>query len=448
MRMKKVVLYLAILAACLCGCTKPVESTPVPPVAVAPATASSGETPTAISAPTQAMASPTALPPTETISPPAAPTPTETIPAPMVDAIDHIPGSTEIAIQKIHMHSASLGWATGGLAGANDHVLRTLDGGATWIDVTPPEPAPAVGEQRIAEAYFFDPDVAWVMYYTDGAPPSSPQVAVWRTQDGGGAWNASAPLETSDLNEFFTPTDLQFVDAQTGWLLAHVGVGMNHDYVALFRSSDGGQTWQRLIDPYGDSSIQSCSKTSMLFITPQEGWLTGDCNGVAPGVLLFKTVDGGTTWNPIELPPPASEPNLYSNDFIAACGAYTPTLFNPQQVRLVVRCVRYNLDPMVTEYYLYSSDDGGGTWSSTAYPGGALIFTDSQTGLALGKEIYKTSNGGQSWNRIGRVTWEGDFYFLNEQIGWAVARDGEQIALVQTSNGGQKWALMAPQTAP
>jgi photosystem II stability/assembly factor-like uncharacterized protein len=83
---------------------------------------------------------------------------------------------------------------------------------------------------------------------------------------------------------------------------------MSHDYVVLYRSIDGGATWERLLDP--DNAVQACYKTGMLFTSAQEGWLTGTCSGVAAGVWLYRTGDGGVTWQPVQLPAPESRPDL------------------------------------------------------------------------------------------------------------------------------------------
>jgi photosystem II stability/assembly factor-like uncharacterized protein len=38
--------------------------------------------------------------------------------------------------------------------------------------------------------------------------------------------------------------------------------------------------------------------------------------------------------------------------------------------------------------------------------------------------------------------------FVSEQIGWGVARTGELIALVKTTNGGVTWTELTPIVGP
>jgi photosystem II stability/assembly factor-like uncharacterized protein len=77
-----------------------------------------------------------------------------------------------------------------------------------------------------------------------------------------------------------------------------------------------------------------------------------------------------------------------------------------------------------------------------------LYFTNAQTGLALGRVIYRTDNGGNSWSLSKLVDWDGQFSFLDLNTGWAVASNAGQIALVQTVDGGRTWQKVRPVVAP
>jgi photosystem II stability/assembly factor-like uncharacterized protein len=351
-------------------------------------------------------------------------------------------------VTSINMIDANLGWAIGGLADPGDHVLYTEDGGLTWTDLTPPEEVAPDGDHKTATGYFQDAQTAWVIYsFTSGITPA--QSVVWRTLDGGLTWLVSQPLDITNLSEFYNPSHLQFVNGQTGWLMVHVGVGMNHDYFVLYRSSDSGLTWERLLDPYNDSSgIMSCSKTGMLFTDATNGWLTGDCHGVAAGVLLFKSSDGGITWERMSLPDPATAPGLFS-DMLAACGSYDPFFFSNDLGHLAVNCTYYDHDPITYQYFVYSTQDGGSNWTSSTYPGESLYFFSANTGWALAKKIHRTSDGGLTWKAISNVTWSAeDIDFVSERIGWLVARAEEAIALVKTTVGGAHWAMLVPMVGP
>lgn len=431
MKLKSILPFLMLfLVIILGGCSAPTT--------IIPATA----TLTAISPTETMLPTTTPMPPTETPTP-LPPTPTLTPKNP----IQHFTAGQEFTVSSIYMVDANLGWAIGGLTDWGDHVLSTVDGGLTWKDVSPPEEAAPSGDNLAATGFFPDAQTGWVIYsYTSGITPS--QSVVWRTQDGGITWQASQPLDLTDLSEFYNPSHLQFVNGQMGWLMVHVGVGMNHDYIILYRSNNGGLTWDRLLDPYTDSSgIMSCSKTGLLFTDKTQGWLTGDCHGVAAGVQLFKSSDGGATWALVTLPDPTNAPGLFSN-FEAACGSYDPFFFSNELGHLAVNCMDYSQDPPTYQYYIFTTYNGGSDWASSTYPGETLYFFSEGTGWALARKIHRTTDGGFTWKAIANVNWDVEVDFVTEQVGWGVARAETEFALVKTIDGGAKWAMLVPRVGP
>lgn len=469
---RKLILTLcfSVLAVVLAGCSaqaesSPQASSPMLPTDLLPTTEAPVLLPSNTSLPTAGLS--LTLAPTSTPEPASMPTPTSTsemsvplpatdtplppaLPTPAGPVIAHLQPGQAITVMMIHMLDATSGWAIGGQGQESDHVLITADGAQTWRDVTPPEPDPA-GSNPAALGFFADAATAWVTYSSQGGMTVPATAVVWCTQDGGQNWQSSSPLDLQGLNELYLASDLVFVGPQDGWLLVHVGVGMSHDYVVLYRTTDGGQTWARLIDPYGDSGIQGCQKTALVFTSPQTGWLTGDCNGVMAGAFLFQTADGGQTWQPVTLPTPAGAPNLFS-DPGPACGTWSPIFLSPQDGKLIVRCLDYTQDPAVISYYLFTTHDGGSSWASTSSPAGSLAFTTDDTGWALGRDLFHTADGGQTWMEVKTVNWDGQFSFVSDSLGWAVARAasdaGTLIALVQTSDGGQTWSEVYPAIAP
>jgi photosystem II stability/assembly factor-like uncharacterized protein len=390
----------------------------------------------------------TPLPPTETPTsvPPTAVPPTATETTPPQKVIQHFPSPQQFTVTAIHMVDANNGWAIGGLGNVGDHVLFTQDGGSTWKDITPPEPASNSGDNKSAVGYFQDALNAWVTYtYTGFIIPT--QAVVWHTQDGGASWQASRPLDLSGLSETFAPSDLLFINGHSGWLLAHVGAGMNHDYVTLYHSQDGGISWTQLINPNNDGGIQSCHKTAIVFTDATHGWLTGDCNSVAPGVLLFKTSDGGASWQSLDLPDPLGAQGLFTDPNVA-CGSYDPFFFSNDLGHLGVRCYNFTVSPMTHNYYIYTTRDGGATWTSSTYPGESLYFISPDTGWAVSQKIQRTKDGGGTWSVLTNVDWTAKFDFISEKVGWGVAQTGDAIALVRSIDGGMIWSQLTPKVMP
>ena len=81
-------------------------------------------------------------------------------------------------------------------------------------------------------------------------------------------------------------------------------------------------------------------------------------------------------------------------------------------------------------------------------PNDGLYYFDPNYGFALGKNIYQTIDGGATWTLIKQVIWDGQFSFVNMNMGWAVARNENEIALEVTTNGGATWKTINPFVAP
>jgi photosystem II stability/assembly factor-like uncharacterized protein len=399
---------------------------------------------------------PTVLPASPVPPMPALATPTAIVlpTAALGPAIQHFAAGQAFDVTYIRMVTATGGWAIGGLNQASDHVFRTQDGGRTWRDVTPPEPAPGADEKLAALGFFKDATHVWVVYGPAGWGSFPPYIFVWFTHDGGASWSYGA-IDTSISVEAFSPWYLNFSDDQHGWLLVFLGAGMMHNYVALFATRDGGATWTDILDPFTDGGIQSFSKTGMIFVDAQTGWLTRDGHGVDQVPHIFRTSDGGVTWERIDLPTPVNEPALYDQ---WTCGTYSPNAFSAQSVILALKCLNTN-DFKTEKDYLYSTNDGGTTWQMYLLPadyalGQGLLFFDAQNGLALGRKIYRTEDSGQTWSLLSVLDWDGQFNFVDPNLGWAVARNqgtGE-IALVITRSGGErwdgKWDIIKPTVGP
>lgn len=414
----------ALLAGVLTGCNVPFQGGDVEPPGSEVA-----EQPAASATP----AAPVVLP----TEPPA---PTQPAPA-LGPAIPHFEPEQLVLITFIHMISPSVGWGVGGLEGAQDHVLRTQDGGTTWQDVTPPEPAPeAGGFAKTAIGAFLDAQVGRVLYYPEALTPQPTAATVWATQDGGASWTASQSIALDFLGSTDLPPLLRFADADNGWLLAQQGAAGMHRYpVYLLRTSDGGATWETIIDPYAGEGLQSCNKTGLFFLDAQTGWVTVDnCPVTAPELSV--TSDGGRTWEARPLPVPANRPTLFDD---ALCEAHSPQLLTPAIGALGLTC-RLGLNIS----YVYLTQDGGATWEPHLYPGGELVMLSPRVGFALSRRIYQTLDGGVTWTATKVVEWDGQFSWVDERAGWAVARSNGALALVKTSNAGRIWDLLKPRVGP
>lgn len=175
----------------------------------------------------------------------------------------------------------------------------------------------------------------------------------------------------------------------------------------IFRTFDGGQTWDSLLIPVYVSNIQ--------FINDSTGF-AGGSDG-----FVYRTTDLGTNWN-----------LMGSNTWDDLTGMFF---------------LNKDTGYQITGNIIDKTTDGGITWqvifNSTGYGetiGGKMMFPDSITGYAVqgfysGGAISKTSDAGSTWSDLLIPL---DFYphscfFWNQNIGWAVGHNGK---ISKTNDGG------------
>lgn len=403
---------------------------------------------------------------TDTVPAPTEPAPTAVAPTPTPEPtaillegtpLARLDVAQPLAVNQLRMVDAQTGWAVAqGENDPNDRLLFTRDGGQTWRDVSPPQPLDEQAQQALGQAATVavrGSQNAWATFYDRTAAPLSAPAYVWRTADGGNTWLPSAPLPVQDA-AFYSPSDVVFVDEKTGWLLAHVDAGMMKDYIYLLGTTDGGATWQVLVDPFAEAHglPMSCGKTGLVFADARAGWITGDCQGVQPGApFLYQTIDGGATWQAVTLPAPESAPTLFDDENFA-CGTRPPLFFDGTNGVLAVNCLDFanSTDPN----FIYQTTDGGQTWR-VAGLGGAFVsgqFFDANTGVLVVRNanaenaLFATRDGGQTLTQVRALEAPAFVNFINLETGWLLG-NASGPAGVTALNGAQAQPL-APQLAP
>lgn len=377
------------------------------------------------------------------------------------DSDDSADGSEQLQIGRLALFDDGAGWATGrpGEA-ATDQVFVTTDGGESWQNVTPEEPQSDTLQPTFdltAAAYFASPQQAWVAFSQPQPAAESEAPQVWLTADGGQSWQPSAALDLEEIPfDYFGPSDLDSLDGQFGWLMAHLGAGMSHDYIAIFTTQDGGESWQRVTDPDNNPDIQACNKSGLLFTSSEEGWLAGNCPGLMQPLFLYRTSDGGATWAQTELPAPEGleEGNLGDN-----CGVPQIAPLSGAGLSLALRC--FDFEEESSQAWLYTTEDGGANWQAQPLPEAAGVFTflDGQEGWYLAADesqldedsrLYHTTDGGATWQSLAQIAGQGlaQIQFADASTGWAITGYPPERTLFRTTDGGATWQELQPVVIP
>ncbi|UCF60391.1 MAG: hypothetical protein JSV37_11590 [Anaerolineaceae bacterium] len=374
---------------------------------------------------------------------PSCPPTPEPTPCPGSVPIPLLPPDQPVSITSLHMINSTVGWAVAGLESDDAHILRTDDGGRSWLDVTPPQMTMNCGQYPLhARGYYHNAEVAWLLYY-EAMHARSPS-GIWRTLDGGKTWELSLLLQrnTDTFGGLFTWPILEFIDSEHGWLLIDYFLGAGSHGAELFRTIDGGRSWELIPEAH----LTRGSGLDM--IDRMHGWETSN-HPIVVYMGLAVTDDGGHTWEFQELPYPSELLDVEEYDPFS-CYVSSPILNSSQWGSVVVQCER--------DYFLYNSADGGQTWEAEIIPGGPPEFITSLIGWAIevpetddvddpkSLQLYRTEDGGQTWRRLSTLDWYGQLQFVNENVGWALVESGDMIVLMHTSDGGETWERLMPRT--
>jgi len=385
------------------------------------------------------------------------PSPTTLITATSSSPDLHLKTGTALTIDQVKMFNDTQGW---GLGEADNNlvqrILFTNDGGRTWKDLTPaPVLANPPQDGLSALAHFSGIQNAWVTFAGRSPSPDSPTLVVWHTLDGGASWEKSQPLDMTGVQlEFQNPSDLGFLDEQHGWMMVHVGAGMMHDYFAAFTTANGGQTWQRILDPTTQYPVMSCSKSGYTFTSSTSAWITGNCPGLMPYLFIYHSADSGTSWNQVTLPVPDGKPaNYFTQGGSIACGLPALNLGDEHELSLTLTCT--NLNNSTALSWIYSSSDDGASWSQHPLPlpytkidllnlnEGFFVGSQTTDPTAAGA-VYHTSNGGATWAMTTSTAWTGTPNFINSLNGWVIAEHNQVTAFVHSVDGGKTWGEIKP----
>lgn len=367
------------------------------------------------------------------------------------------PGAA-LKLRELQMVDARHGWALGQIGdGRVEQLLFTADAGESW-QVRTPHGAPAVeNEQQLeAAAYFASADQGWLSYALPAPIPAEAAPRVWVTRDGGASWESDTALDLSGMPyEHFYPTDLGSLDGRFGWLLAHLGAGMSHDYIAIFTTADGGATWQRVSDPDANPEIQACGKSGLVFTSESDGWLAGDCPGLMPQLFFYRTADGGATWAPALLPLVEGQPAGSAEEMGNACGVRQMALVAPRSIVLSLHCVDFEASS--SQIWLYRSEDNGESWQAQPLPvsDGLFDFVSPAEGWVLGDLegapgiLFATNDGGVTWTQVAQLPAQGQVDFVDAAHGWILARSAmEEPQLFRLDTDGESWQPLEPAIAP
>ena len=298
-------------------------------------------------------------------------------------------------------------------------IVKSTDGGASWNPANsglPPVQVFALAIDPLNSSTLYAGTASGISKSTDGG-------ASWSTVNSG---LPKPPADKQPVNQNrYASTSSLIIDPQNPSTIYAVVNHFNAPGELLFKSADGGGSW----NPAGSGLPQS---HIMLAIDPQNpGTLYA---GTGQGV--FKTDDGGTNWNPVNsgLPSFLTEPYTTVN----------PVVIDRQHPDTI-----YTVIGNLSGGRVFKSMNSGGSWSdsSSGLPQATPIRSlqidpqfPSTLYAATKVGVFKSTDGGTSWaasNSGLTATFILDVAIdpRNASTLYASTDNG----LVKTTDGGANW---------
>ncbi len=258
-------------------------------------------------------------------------------------------GAQDDPISSFHLLTPTTGWALVG-----NKLLWTEQNGKDWQDRTPK----LSSNQTITSVFFLNSTSGWVLLGTQPTTGTFTSFSPESTTDAGKTWTKTAPLQVSpDLLPVLSRlTFLTFFDAKHGWLELQLASSSNFKYGLLFATQNGGATWSELPRPPVVDQMD--------FISPTVGWIAG---GPA-GDSLYRTTDGGKSWQAQTLPVPPGTADAKRPQYSK------PSFSNSNDGILPVTYLGTNDDPY-SSFAVYTTSNGGNSWSQKSFEKLSVIGT-------------------------------------------------------------------------
>ncbi len=320
----------------------------------------------------------------------------------------------------------------------NGGVWKTTDYGLTWTPIFDDQPTQSIGAIAVAPS---DPKV---IYVGSGEGLQRPDLSVgdglYKSIDAGRTWQHLGLREARQIGAVIVdPGDANRVFVAA---LGHP-YGPNEER-GVFRSTDGGRTWQKVL--YKDENTGAIDVAfdpanaqivyAVLWAARQGPWEYDNAYvGTTSG--LFKSTDGGATWQPLTRGLPTA------GDGLGRIGiGVAPS--DPGRIYAWVTARASGL---------YRSDDAGATWTrmntETRVWGRGDDFANVRvdpknpdTVYAANTSTYRSTDGGRTFSAIKGAPGGDDYHTIwinpnNPDIILIAADQGATI----TVNRGQTWSL-------
>ena len=320
-------------------------------------------------------------------------------------------------------------------------VWKTEDAGETWTPIFDRAGSASVGALAVAPS---DPKV---IYVGTGQIHTRYDIAsgdgVYRSDDGGKSWRHLGLAATRAIGRIHV--DPRDANVAVVAALGHI-FGPNRER-GIYRTEDGGKSWSHVLfvdDGTGGADLAADPENpSVLYASLWQArnfpWLSYFVPDVGPASAIYKSLDGGRTWEKLTGGGwPSTE--IGRVGLAAAAGGRVYALVDAPPAA----------SGSASAAGLYRSDDGGATWSRVNdTPGLASSYLNRLTVdprnrdvvYVTGQSLRRSEDGGKTLHFFKGAPGGDDYHFLwinpkNPQLMVTASDQGTVVTL----NGGQSWS--------
>lgn len=280
------------------------------------------------------------------------------------------------------------------VATASGGVFKTVNGGISWKPVFDEQPVSTIGDVTVSQS---EPDVVWVgTGEANNRQSSSWGVGVYKSSDGGRTWNNMGLKDTHHIPRIVihpSNTNVVYVAAQ-GHLWG------SNDERGVFKTSDGGKTWAKVLFVNADTGVTDLvmdpmNPDTLYAAAYQRRRSAFGMNGGGPGSAIYRTTDGGATWKKLTNGLPKTEMGRIGLDVYRRNGNIVYALIESE------------------DSGIYRSDDKGENWTRMSnYNPRPMYFSqvridpnNDQRIWAAGVNMGYSEDGGKTFatNRVSRI---------------------------------------------
>ncbi len=323
-----------------------------------------------------------------------------------------------------------IGASTGG-------ILKTTDLGATWTNLFTGVPVVSVGDIAI------DPNNSQVLFCGTGEANSSSFSflgnGMYKSTDAGTTWQHIGLSNSAYIGRVL----VDYSNSQRVFVAACGNLFTTNDERGVYRSGDGGLTWQRVLYLNDSTSaidlVQHPTNPQILYASMWQrvrGLTYRQSFGESSGI--WKSTDGGTTWGEMTN-------GLPTGSNVGRIGIAIAKS-NPD-----ILYAFYDLDN--SDVAIYKSLNGGQSWTRTN--DGALFGMNSNFGwyfgqvrvdpvnpdrvFVMGVNLFRTDNGGSSWTDLSSWDIHVDHHAMFFDEGNNRIIEGNDGGLYLSDNNGNSW---------